>query len=797
MECLAGNDFKQIFYEALAFAERQFRYGCAPVGFVAENGCTDMLQMDTDLVSSAGVKNKLDKREVMQVFLDNVFRDCSFSLFSFILVAGHHLPVPYRAPDIRLDYSFGRIRDAANYRLIFFLYLAVCELPCELVQGGTVFCDDDQSRGVFVEPVDNAWSEFRCVELVGVGTEVIKDCVCKCSRPVAKGGMNHHAGGFVDYHQVFVLVHDVQRNVFRREFGCRRSEKGDLYGVNRFYLVIGFDVFSVYQHAMFGNSLLNLIAGGVFNLLREIDIDTHRFLGLGNLQRHFFRFPALGVLFFLFAFYRLILHLGWVLSGSVYSTIITYNDTILMSGEQEAGSFDFDVVVIGSGPGGFEAAIRAARSGFRVCVVEKGAIGGVCVNWGCIPTKALLRSAEIFRLADESGPFGLTIGDSTVDLAQAVKRSRRVVLTASKGVEYSLKQQNVTVKRGAASFADAHTLEIARDGRVDETLTAANIIIASGGSSRELPGLEFDGKTIVSSREVLAMQSAPEKMIVVGGGAIGVEMAWYYNAAGSDVILVEQMPQILPLEDAELGEALKRSLTKAGIEIITGAAVKKADTSGGGVRAVVGMPDGTERVVDAGCMLVAVGVVPGTEGLLLENAGVTTERGFVATDEFCRTNVENIFAIGDVRGGMLLAHKASAEAGVAVKAISGEKNKPVDETRVPRCVYVEPSVACVGYTEKQAAENGYRLKVGRASFAASGKANAYGVREGFVKLVFDARTGELLGGHVLGHGAVELIGELSLARNLGATAEQIAETIHAHPTLSESIKEAAENALEQ
>ena len=468
-----------------------------------------------------------------------------------------------------------------------------------------------------------------------------------------------------------------------------------------------------------------------------------------------------------------------------------------MSGEQGAISFDFDVAVIGSGPGGFDAAVQAARSGFRVCVVEKGAIGGVCVNWGCIPTKALLRSAEIFRMAGESEPFGLGIGDSTVNPAQAVKRSRRVVLTVSKGVEYSLKQNNVTVKRGEASFADAHTLEINRNGRIEETVTAANIIIAAGGHARELPGLEFDGKIIVSSREALAMQSAPEKMLVVGGGAIGVEMAWYYNAAGSDVILVELMPQILPLEDPEVGDGLKRSLMKAGIEIINEAVVKKADKSDGGVRAVIGMPDGTERVMDAESMLVAVGVLPCTEGLLLENAGVATEKGFVATDGFCRTNVENIFAIGDVRGGMLLAHKASAEARTAVKTISGKESKPVDETRVPRCVYVEPSVACVGYTEKQAIEKGYTVKVGRSSFAASGKANAYGVREGFVKLVFDAETGELLGGHVLGHGAVELIGELSLARSLGTTAEQIAETIHAHPTLSESVKEAAENALEQ
>ncbi len=468
-----------------------------------------------------------------------------------------------------------------------------------------------------------------------------------------------------------------------------------------------------------------------------------------------------------------------------------------MSADSGGNSFDFDVAVIGSGPGGFDAAVNAARSGLRTCIVEKDAIGGVCVNWGCIPTKALLRSAEIFRLAGEAEPFGLRIDGSSVDVAQAVKRSRRVVLTVSKGVEYLLKRSNVTMKRGEASFADAHTLEIIRDGNVKETVTAENIIIAAGGYARELPGMTFDGKTIVSSREALATQTAPGKMLIIGGGAIGVEMAWYYSAAGSDVILVELMQQILPQEDIEVGEGLKRSLVKAGIEIINEAVVKKAEATEEGMLAVVGMPDGGERTVEADCMLVAVGVAPNTAGLALEKAGVATEKGFIATDEFCRTNVGNIFAIGDVRGGMLLAHKASAEAGVAVKTITGKKSKPVDETRVPRCVYVEPSVACVGYTEKQAVENGYTVKVGRSSFAASGKANAYGVREGFVKLVFDAGTGELLGGHVLGHGAVELIGELALARSLGTTAEQIAETVHAHPTLSESIQEAAENALEQ
>ncbi len=456
---------------------------------------------------------------------------------------------------------------------------------------------------------------------------------------------------------------------------------------------------------------------------------------------------------------------------------------------------EFDVAVIGSGPGGFEAAIDAALAGLKVCLVEQGALGGVCVNWGCIPTKALLRSGEIFRLAGEAAGFGLRLGEYGIDLPQAVKRSRKVALTVSKGVEYSLKKHRVTVRRGAASFLDTHTLEVSREGEAPDSVSADTIIVATGARPRELPGLEYDRKTIISSSEALVLQKAPEKMLVIGGGAIGVEMAWLYNAAGSAVTLVEMMPEILPLEDAEISRGLKRSLEKAGIEVINEAGVKKAEYADGRVRAFVGTSDGGERAVDADTVLVAVGVTPNTEGLALEKAGLATEKGFLVTDRFCRTNVENIFAIGDVRGGMLLAHKASAEAGVAVEAILGRNPEPVDETRVPRCVYAEPSVASVGYSEKQAEEAGIGVKVGRALFASSGKAQAYGAREGFVKLVFDSATGELLGGHVLGHGAVELIGELSLARTLGVTAEQLARTVHAHPTLSESIQEAAKNSL--
>ncbi len=466
-----------------------------------------------------------------------------------------------------------------------------------------------------------------------------------------------------------------------------------------------------------------------------------------------------------------------------------------MSTDSESRSCDYDAVVIGSGPGGFDAAVEAAGAGLRVCVVEKGALGGVCVNWGCIPTKALLRSAGMFRIAHESEPFGLAIRNSSIDAAQAVKRSRKVVATVSKGVEYSLKKNRVDLKRGTASFIDPHTLLVSREGSPPETVSAEHIVIATGGTARELPGLEFDGRTVISSREALAIKDVPGRMLIIGGGAIGVEMAWYFSAAGSVVTLVELMPHILPLEDTEIGEGLKRSLVKGGIEIHNGAAVRSIEKNGDGILAAVELHDGTMQTVEADCVLVAAGVRPFTDGLALKNAGVETEKGFITTDGSCRTTRENIYAIGDVAGGMMLAHKASAEARVAVNAMTGRSFEPLDETRVPRCVYVEPSVASVGYTERQAVEKGLAVRVGRASFATSGKASAYGNREGFVKLVFDEASGELLGGHVLGHDAVELIGELSLARNLGATARQIAGTIHAHPTLSESIQEAARNAL--
>ncbi|MCX6178799.1 MAG: dihydrolipoyl dehydrogenase [Chlorobiales bacterium] len=461
----------------------------------------------------------------------------------------------------------------------------------------------------------------------------------------------------------------------------------------------------------------------------------------------------------------------------------------------EESGFNVDLAVIGSGPGGYEAALRAAKAGMKVCLIEKGALGGVCINWGCIPTKALLRSAEVFDLFKKAGSFGLNVGASGIDLAEAVKRSRNVALKMSKGVGFMLRKAGVEVKQGEAVFTGPNDLDIFRDGVRVDGVRAKHIIIASGAHSRILPGLEPDGNRIITSREALVLKSIPKSMIVVGGGAIGVEMAWFYAMAGTAVTLVEMMPRLLPLEDEEISEGLKRSLQKAGITVATSAKLDSVTVEGDIVNAFLAVEGADSEPLSADYMLVAVGVSGNCDGLGLELAGVESARGFVVTDSICRTSAGHIFAIGDVRGGMLLAHKASAEAALAVKALSGSNTEWIDETMIPRCVYAEPSVASIGLGEKEAERRGYKVVVGRSMFAASGKANAYGNLEGLVKLVFNSADGRLLGAHVLGHGAVELIGELTLARRLEVTAEQLARTIHAHPTLSESIKEAAENAL--
>ncbi len=466
-----------------------------------------------------------------------------------------------------------------------------------------------------------------------------------------------------------------------------------------------------------------------------------------------------------------------------------------MQQSNEVTTAVFDLAVIGSGPGGHEAAMRAAKAGLKVCLIEKGALGGVCVNWGCIPTKALLRSVEVLELCQRAGTFGVVAGTPSFDLAVAVKRSRNVVLKLSKGISFSLGRAGVEIIQGEAVFRGPSDIDVIRDGVTSASVRTAQAIIASGGRSRRLPGLEPDGERIITSKEALALKEVPASMIVLGGGAIGVEMAWFYAKAGTAVTLVEMMPRLLPLEDEEISLALQRSFSKTGITVVTGAKLENVVKNPDGVSATLHSDGDDPREIGAELLLVAVGVSGNTEGFGLEEAGVETSRGFIVTDAECRTTAANIFAIGDVRGGMLLAHKASAEAAIAVKAACGGTPEPLDETMIPRCVYAEPSVSSIGLGEKEAEAKGYTVRAGRSLFAASGKANAYGSLDGLVKLVFNDADGRLLGAHAVGHGSVELIGELGLAMKLGVTAEQLSSTVHAHPTLSETVREAAENAL--
>ncbi|NTV07653.1 MAG: dihydrolipoyl dehydrogenase [Chlorobium limicola] len=467
-----------------------------------------------------------------------------------------------------------------------------------------------------------------------------------------------------------------------------------------------------------------------------------------------------------------------------------------MQDKMEKRAYDADLAVIGSGPGGYEAALRAARLGMKVILVEKGSPGGVCVNWGCIPTKALLRSAGMFDDLSKASGYGVLLSDPGFDLAQAVKRSRNVALKLSKGIGFMLKKAGVEYRHGEARLSASHEISVIRDGEQVGSFTSENIIIATGGRFRELPGLVPDGRRIITSREALALKDVPRSMLVLGGGAIGIEMAWFYAKAGTKVTVVEMMPQILPLEEAEIAEGLRRSFEKAGIEIHTSAKLEQFSCRESGVEAVIRKEGEDPLPAEADCLLVAVGVTGNADGLGLEEAGVEISKGFILTDDQCRTAADHIFAVGDVRGGMLLAHKASAEAAIAVAAIAGKPLPALDDTKIPRCVYVEPSVASVGLTEEQAKAKGCKVTIGRSMFAASGKANAYGNLEGLVKLVFNASDLRLLGAHILGHGAVELIGEIGLARHLGVTAGDIAHAVHAHPTLSETIREAAEYALD-
>lgn len=454
-----------------------------------------------------------------------------------------------------------------------------------------------------------------------------------------------------------------------------------------------------------------------------------------------------------------------------------------------------DLAVIGSGPGGYVAAIRASQLGLKTVVVEKAELGGICLNWGCIPTKALLHSATLYNQIKHAGDFGVRVPEATVDLAKMVKHSRATAQRLSKGIEFLFRKNNVAVVRGRATLAGQGRITVTTSEGKEELLEAKNILIATGARPRYLPGVEFDGQQIITSREAMVQEKLPESMIIIGAGAIGIEFAYFYASLGVRITLVEMLPQILPIEDAEVAEVVAKAFKKLGVTILTGTRVEQVSKTKTGVQVKISNQKG-EQVLQATQTLVAIGVIGNVESLGLEALGVKMEKGFIPVDRRTyQTNVASIYAIGDVIGAPWLAHVASAEGIAAVEHLAGKTPAAIDYDHIPGCTYCQPQVASFGLTEQKAKEKGLQVKIGRFPFRANGKSLAMGESEGFVKLIFDARYGDLLGGHIVGAEATELLAELGVAKTLETTAEEIIQTIHAHPTISESIKEAAEDAF--
>jgi len=452
----------------------------------------------------------------------------------------------------------------------------------------------------------------------------------------------------------------------------------------------------------------------------------------------------------------------------------------------------YDVTVIGGGPGGYVAAIRAAQLGMKVGLVETDRLGGICLNWGCIPSKALLKSAELYNLMKRSDEFGISHRDLSYDFTKIIKRSRDVSERITKGVEFLMKKNKIDVIKGYGKLTGKTTLSVSNDGKVTDTIRSKAIIIATGARPRSVPGVEIDRKKVITSTEAMTLKEQPKSMAIIGGGAIGIEFAYFYNAIGTKVTVVEMMPGILPLEDREMTKLVESSLKKSGIEILTSTKVEGVK-AGNEVEVTVSSEEG-KKTIKAEVALMAIGVQGNSENLGLEALGVKVEKGFIKVDEFGRTNVQGIYAIGDVSGPPLLAHVASHEGIVAAEHIAGKAKHGLDRSVFPSCTYCQPQVASVGMTEEAATKAGYKIKVGKFPFRPLGKALAIGETEGQVKLIFDEKYGELLGAHIVGSEATEMIAELVTAKTLETTYEELWRTMHAHPTLSEAVMEAAGNA---
>jgi dihydrolipoamide dehydrogenase len=450
---------------------------------------------------------------------------------------------------------------------------------------------------------------------------------------------------------------------------------------------------------------------------------------------------------------------------------------------------NYDIIVLGSGPGGYVTAIRASQLGMKVAIIEREALGGICLNWGCIPTKALLKSANVFEYINHASDYGIKVEKADKDFTAVVKRSRDVAGGMSAGVTFLMKKNKIDVIMGTGKVKPGKKLEVTAADGTKKELTANHIIIATGGRARQLPNLTIDNKKIIGYRDAMVLPTQPKKMVVVGSGAIGVEFAYFYATMGTEVTIVEYLETIVPREDKEIGKELEKVFKKKGMKIMTKSSVEKVDTSGAGCKVTVKTATGIE-VIECDVVLSAVGVSPNTENIGLEEVGIKTDKGLVMVDEYYKTNVDGYYAIGDITPGQALAHVASAEGITCVEKIAGHHPEPIDYNNIPGCTYCSPEIASVGMTEEEAKAKGYTLKVGKFPFSASGKASAGGAKEGFVKMIFDAKYGELLGAHMIGANVTEMIAELVVARKLETTGNEILKAIHPHPTMSEAVMEA-------
>ena len=455
----------------------------------------------------------------------------------------------------------------------------------------------------------------------------------------------------------------------------------------------------------------------------------------------------------------------------------------------------YDIIVLGSGPGGYVTAIRASQLGFKTAIVEKESLGGVCLNWGCIPTKALLKSAQVFEYLKHAEDYGLKVKEYDKDFDAVVNRSRNVAEGMSKGIQFLMKKNKIDVIEGHGKILDGKKVAVTQ-GKKTEEYQAKNIIIATGARSRELPSLPQDGEKVIGYRKAMTLPKQPKKLIVVGSGAIGIEFAYFYNAMGTEVTIVEYLDRIVPVEDEEVSKQLERSFKKSGINIMTGAEVTSVDTKGKGVKATVKTSKG-EEVLTADIVLSAVGIKTNIENIGLEDVGIAVDRDKILVNDFYQTNLPGYYAIGDVTQGQALAHVASAEGILCVEKIAGQHIEPLDYGNVPGCTYCSPEIASVGLTEAQAKEKGFDIKVGKFPFSASGKAQAGGTSEGFVKVIFDAKYGEWLGCHMIGAGVTDMIAEAVLGRKLETTGHEVLKTVHPHPTMSEAVMEAVADAYDE